>query len=173
MRAWAAGIPYIISSQGNRILSHPWGRPCCLTSPGYPWKESLEFRRWASHHARGVLPSLYRYIYTSLPSRLRDLSSYRASGAPALAGEVDGTGWRRRRWRVIVLVHSRDEVIWSFCFRVQGVGEEEGDVLAERCVCEEGWPASWDGEGDGCGCLGRHLCVFWGLVEVRTRSWVA
>jgi len=72
-----------------------------------------------------------------MPRDTSALSSYRASGAPALAGEVDGAGWRWCGWGVVVLVHSRDEVIWSFCFRVQGVGEEEGDVLAERYICEE------------------------------------
>jgi hypothetical protein len=65
------------------------------------------------------------------------LSSYRAGSAPALAREVDGTRWRRRRWSVVVLVYSQDEVIWCFRFRVQRVGEEEGDVLAEGDVCEE------------------------------------
>lgn len=85
------------------------------------------------------------------------LSSYRASSAPALAREVDGARWRWCGWGVVVLVHSGDEVVGGFRFRVQSIREEEGDVLAEGGVYEQGGATAWHREGDGCGCLGRHF----------------
>jgi hypothetical protein len=73
-----------------------------------------------------------------MPRDTRALSSYRAGGAPALAREVDGAGWRGCGWGVVVLVDSGDEVVGGFRFRVQGVGEEERDVLAEGGVYKKG-----------------------------------
>lgn len=101
--------------------------------------------------------SIYYTLPPFFPSEIGTLSPYRAGSAPALAGEVHRTGWWRRGRRVVVLVHSRDEVVWGLCFRVQRVGEEERDVLAEGGVCQEWRAAAGHREGDGCGCLGRHF----------------
>ncbi len=177
--------PCIISSQGNHLSDPIQARSrtdSCGVSfqPGYHWREeSFSVDEPAitclSRRRRAVFPPLYILYTSSLPSFLqleaRRLSPYRASRAPALAGKVDGTRWRRCRRRVVVLVHPRDEVVWCLGFRVQRVGEEEGDVLAEGGVCEEGRAAAWDGEGDGCWCLGRHFCgCVWKRGETRI-SW--
>lgn len=46
-----------------------------------------------------------------------DLSPQR--GAPALGGEVDGRGWRRRWGAVVVLACAVDEGIWRLGLHVQ------------------------------------------------------